>query len=46
MSLLSAIFRKPEPVPVRYVVATKQDNARARIARIHKELELGIAVSR
>lgn len=40
------IFRKPEPAPVRFVVATRQESRKARVARVHTELQLGIAVAR
>ena len=45
MNLLS-IFRRPEPAPVRYVVATRQESRAARVARIHTEVQLGVAVAR
>lgn len=38
-------WSKPEPAPVRYVVAHREENRRARIARIHTELQLGVAVA-
>lgn len=45
MNLL-AIFRKPEPAPLRFIVATRQESARARTARAYTELQLGVAVAR
>ena len=38
--------RKPEPAPLRFIVATREESRKARIARIHTTLQLGVAVAR
>lgn len=46
MGFIDRLFHRPEPAPVRYVVATRQESRKARVARIHTELQLGIVVAR
>ena len=46
MNILAALFRpQPEPTSVRFVVATRQESRKAQTARIHTELQLGVAVA-
>ena len=44
MNILAALFR-PQPAPVRYITATRQESRKAQTARIHTELQLGVAVA-
>jgi hypothetical protein len=46
MNLHWPFFHRPDPAPVRYIVATRQESRKARTARVHTELQLAIAVNR
>ena len=37
MNILARIFGAPEPAPVRYIVANRQESRKAQTARIHTE---------
>lgn len=45
MNLIARLLHRPEPAPVRFIVATRQESRKAITARIHTELQLNIAVA-
>jgi hypothetical protein len=44
MNILTALFR-PQPAPVRYIVANRQESRKAQTARIHTELQLAVSIA-
>lgn len=45
MNFIDRIFHRQQPAPVRYIVANRQESRKAQTARIHTELQLGVAVA-
>lgn len=39
MNILAALFR-PQPAPVRFIVATREESAKVRTKKVEKRLEL------
>jgi hypothetical protein len=46
VSFLGRLFHRPEPAPIRYIVAHREESRRVRTARVHTQLQLEVAVAR